>query len=350
MAVMNKILMIGAGAIGGITAAYIKKAGYDITIITKYREVAQSIASEGIHIRGIRGSIQVVMPAYASFADMTMQKFDLVFHSTKVTDLAAALEGIEPFLHECTLVVSMQNGLSEYSLDRILSGSRVVGCVVGWGATLLSPGDLEMTSEGEFVIGNILINKDEPMSAFIDESLPEIRDILNCVVPTSISKNILGELYAKLIINSCITSLGALSGLTLGTMLSRRKFRNIFMEIMREAIPVAQKMNISVAVYAGKINFYQWASRTSLLGQWMNHLSIYIIGLKYRRLRSSMLQSLERGKLTEIDALNGFLVSEGRKVGLAVPVNEAIVRMIHEIEKGQRQPGLKNFDEPPFGG
>jgi 2-dehydropantoate 2-reductase len=75
---------------------------------------------------------------------------------------------------------------------------------------------------------------------------------------------------------------------------------------------------------------------------------IRIIGFKYRKLKSSSLQSLERGKLTEIDYLNGYIVRNGKSLGIEVPVNSAVVEIIHDIEKGRRTVSPDNFDQPVF--
>jgi 2-dehydropantoate 2-reductase len=75
---------------------------------------------------------------------------------------------------------------------------------------------------------------------------------------------------------------------------------------------------------------------------------IRIIGFKYRKLKSSSLQSLERGKLTEIDYLNGYIVKKSLKYGVNTPVNSAIVNMIHEIEAGKRKITINNFNHPVF--
>ncbi len=75
---------------------------------------------------------------------------------------------------------------------------------------------------------------------------------------------------------------------------------------------------------------------------------IRIIGFKYRRLKSSSLQSLERGKSTEVDYLNGYIVKNAGRFGVDVPVNSAIVSLIHEIEQGKRKISLDNFNDPIF--
>jgi 2-dehydropantoate 2-reductase len=79
-----------------------------------------------------------------------------------------------------------------------------------------------------------------------------------------------------------------------------------------------------------------------------NHLLLLSIGYKYRKLKSSSLQSIERGKITEIEYLNGYIVKNGKMTGSFVPVNEYIVEMIHDIEQNRRKTGLHNFDDPFF--
>ncbi len=332
----KKILVVGTGAIGGICAALIAKAGYQIEVICKYPELAQKITNEGLKISGIYGDMQVKMPAFASISELKEMK-DIVLLATKATDMMDPSKELLPFLHEKSLVVSLQNGICEEILAEVLGKNRVIGCVVGWGATMHAPGELEMTSTGEFVIGNI---DNSPK-----ERLDEIKELLSFVVPVEISDDIIASLYSKLIINSCITSLGAICGLYLGEMLSKKKLRNLFIEIMREAIAVADAMKMKVPSYANKINYYKFLKNAGFLGNLYRHLLIRFIGFKYRRLKSSMLQSLERGNKTEVDFLNGYIVQKGLDFSVQTPVNSKVLKMIKEVEQGKRKIGIKNFDE-----
>ncbi len=200
------------------------------------------------------------------------------------------------------------------------------------------PGELEVTSEGEFVIGNI---DGKP-----DNRLPLLKEMLDSVVPTRISPHIMGELYSKLIINSCINSLGVIAGLRLGKLLADRTVRRIFVQIMREAMAVAHAMKLKVEPGGGgKLDYYRFLGNHSLLGELWRHVLIRIIGFKYRRIRSSSLQSLERGRVTEVDFLNGYICGKGREYGVPTPVNAAVVQMIKEIETGTRKIALNNLLE-----
>ena len=125
--------------------------------------------------------------------------------------------------------------------------------------------------------------------------------------------------------------------------MKRRVARNIFISIMREAIAVADAMHLDVEPYGGKIDYYSLIRGNSLFARFKRHLIIRIIGFKYRRLKSSSLQSLLRGKPTEVDYFNGYITKKGDEHGVPTPVNKRIVEMIKEIEAGKRKVEVSNL-------
>lgn len=332
-------LVIGAGAVGGITASLLRKNGYDVEIVCKHEDYAALIRDQGIELRGVCGNFKIKMPAYASVS-LVQKKKDFILHATKATDMTKAAVEAKELLGEGSYMVSMQNGICEDELGEIVGKDKIIGCVTGWGATMEQPGKLIMTSTGDFIIG---YPGKEP-----DNKLQILADALSSVVTVRTTGNIMGHLYSKLIINSCITSLGAICGLYLGDMLSRRKVRRIFIEIIREAMAVADSLNLKTEVFGGKLDFGKFIKGDSFYDHLRRHLLILIIGFKYRRLKSSSLQSLERGRPSEIDYLNGYIVRNGEKTGVPVPVNQMIVNIIHEIESKKRPITIKNFDDPVF--
>ena len=331
----KRILVVGAGAVGGVTAAILAREHYDIWLVAKYPELAEKISNEGIEVSGYCGDLCMKVPAVARPAELT-GKFDYVFMATKADSLINAARETLPFMHEQTRVVPMQNGICEEALASVVGTLRTIGCVVGWGATLVAPGKVEMTSGGEFVIGNW--NREK------DEKLEEVAGILRYILPTETSDEILAHLYAKLIINSCITTLGAISGLGLGKMLAKRYIRDIFIEIIREAMAVADAMDLNVKPYAGKLDYYQFLG-SGMMASFKRHLTIRVIGFKYRKLKSSSLQSLERGRKTEIDYFNGYISSKGKEYGVKTPVNGKLTRMVQEIENGMRTISVNSLEE-----
>jgi 2-dehydropantoate 2-reductase len=336
----SRIAMVGAGAIGGVTAAFVKQAGWDVELVCKHEDLAQTIINQGIHISGIKGEHRVKLKAIANISDLSDAK-DLVFIATKATDCVAAAKDLLPYLKADSAVVSLQNGICEHAIAEVIGKERVIGCVVGWGASHSGPAELEVTSEGEFVIGNIDHKS--------DERLEPLQRMLNTVYPTRISDNITGELYSKLIINSCINSLGVIGGVRLGELLANKKVRIIFMNLMHEAMAVAAAMKIVVApAGAGKLDFYKLLQGSSWFADFNRHLTIRFIGFKYRRIKSSSLQSIERGRRTEIDFLNGYICGRGRDFGVPTPINDAVRKMVHEIENGEREMSLGNVEDQVF--
>jgi len=335
-----RVAVVGAGAIGGIVAAFLARAGWDLEVVCKHRETAERAVSEGFHIFGVQREHRIPLRGVKEIQDLSGPK-DVVFLATKANDAMEAGQALLPFLKESSVVVSLQNGVCEDALAEILGRNRVIGCVVAWGASMHGPGDLEITSGGEFVIGSL----DGESKA----RLPLIKQMLDTIAPTRISENIMGELYSKLIINSCINSLGVIAGKKLGELLAMKGARQVFTAIMREAMAVAAAMGIKVEPGGGgKLDYYRFLEGSGVLSRMKRDLLIRIIGFKYRRIKSSSLQSLERGRKTEIDYLNGYICARGRKHGVSTPINDAVVRMIKEIEDSQRRMTPENLKDPVF--
>lgn len=334
-----KILLIGAGAIGGSLAACIKKEGYDITIIAKHDDYANEITKVGLQISGIKGNFVMPMPAYANIDQLKQdERFDVVFVATKAYDVKNILLQLISHLKENSSVVSLQNGICLDLYQETIGKERTVGCVVGYGATMHERGKIEITSQGEFVIGKI----DDSFKG----NLFEVKKLLETAFATKIEDHMMSALYSKLIINSCITSLGAITGLKLGEMMKQKAIRVIFLKIIEDAIAVADAMKIKVAPYGGKLNYYAIVKRSkTMFGNLFNHILIQIVGKKYKNLTSSSLQSLRRNQKTEIDFFNGYIAKKGEEFHVAVPLENKLVQMIREIEAKQREISFDNIDE-----
>lgn len=335
----ERIVMIGAGAIGGITAALMRQAGYDVTLVCKHMDIADLANGRGLHVTGFRGDFTVPVKSVADIAELR-DTFDLCLIATKAYDMPACAREMLPLLKSDSLVVSMQNGICTDALASVVGIERTVGCVIGWGATMHSHGELEMTSGGDFIIG-MMEGRTSPL-------LEPLRQALSAVVPSRISDDIYAELYSKLIVNSCITSLGAVCGLCLGDMMKRRQARKIFLAVIGEAVDVARAMNLNVPPYGGKLNYFSLMRGSSPIDEIRRHLMIRIVGMKYSKLKSSSLQSLERGRPTEIDCFNGYIVRKGREVGVDCPICERLTAMVKEIENGARSIDVKNLEDSAF--
>ena len=146
-----RMVLIGAGAIGGITAAFLTRAGEDLTVVCKTTELRDLLRKEGLHITGVRGDLHV--PVRAECMQDLEGTFDACLIATKSYDMPDCARRMLPHLAEDALVASLQNGICTDALAAVVGEKRTVGCVIGFGATMKGPGALEMTSTGDFVIG-----------------------------------------------------------------------------------------------------------------------------------------------------------------------------------------------------
>ena len=328
-------VLIGPGAIGGTVAALVTEAGFDLDVVCSNEKTAQKLREDGFHLTGFKGEHRVRLKAYAS-TDELEGEYDICIIATKVHVMPDLAEKMLPHLKEDSLVVCMQNGVCLDLLTAVVGEKRAVGCMIGFGATMLDKGEVNMTSGGEFVIG---------MSAgYGSPKLEYLKKMLDTVLPTKITDNIIGSLFSKLIINSCINSLGAATGSTLGVILKNPRARNIFLSIAKEGILLAKKMGIKVPPFNGILEY-----RLLLVSDWGPYKSLLktifrLVGtLKYSDVKVSMLQSLERGEKTEIDIFNGYIAKKGEEYGVPTPVNAQVAQVIRDIEQGKRAMTMDNL-------
>jgi 2-dehydropantoate 2-reductase len=200
-----------------------------------------------------------------------------------------------------------------------------------------------MTSRGELNIGEL--------DGAITPRVQELKRILDAAARTNVSSNIYGVLWSKLAINCVVTTLGAVTGQLLGEMLRRGAVRHLALVITSEVVDVAQAYGITLEPVGGTLDVHRLylpperRARSFGLDLLPKHIILLVVGLKFRRLKSSMLQSLERGRQPEIDFMNGYVVERGREKDVPTPVNAALAAMVREIESGDREIQPENLDE-----
>ena len=235
-------------------------------------------------------------------------------------------------------VVCFQNGLCERRVAAIVGARRTVGAIVAWGGSMLAPGVYERTSAGGFVIGR-LDGGDHPR-------LDTLRRMLSAIGPVDITHNLRGARWSKLAINCAISSLGTIGGERLGALLKYRFVRRLALEVMTEAVAVARARGVRLEKVSGTIDL-DWVALTEserlLSGSptlMAKHALLLAVGAKFRRLRSSMLVAIERGREPAVDFLNGEVVWRGRELGMPTPLNARIVDTIRAIARREMQPGV----------
>lgn len=332
-----KTIVVGAGAIGGTVAVLLKEAGYDVRIMCHSESTRKLIEEDGFYLNGAKGEHKVDFICYSDVSEFGDEKFDIVIIATKYNHMAECATMMLPYLAENGLVVGMQNGLLTDELGQIVGRDKVVGCMIGFGATRNSPNNVTMTSLGEFYVGML-----DGRSTRILEVFAEM---LKSVLPTQITLEIKRRQYSKLIINSCINAVAGITGKTLGEILKDGRARDLFLNIAREGMAVAKAMKINVPKYGAVLEYKMLALGNNKVYNAACKFVVMMVGKLYSDVKPSTLQSLEKGEKTEIDILNGYFVQMGERYGVDTPVNTKLVQMIHEIEEGKREMSSDNLAE-----
>ena len=337
-----KILVIGLGGIGGVVSSYLLETGCDVTGITTNSQVLTELEAEGFRATNHTGkSWQVRGRVFASIP--SDERFDLILLATQPTQAEEAAVSAFPFLSDEGVFVCFQNGLLEERLASRFGERRVVGAVVAWGASSPKPGIYLRTSAGGFILGRLSEPADEPVR--------RLARLLETIGEVTVTDNLAGSRWSKLAINCAVSSLGAVSGQPLGRLLMNSKARRLALEIMTEVVIVAREEQIQLKKISGTLDL-EWIALNKGRGQsnfeasiFVKHLVMLAVGFRYRKLRSSMLYALEKGRTPPVDFLNGEVVTRGRSKNIEVSVNETVQKFVHSIARSEKRSSMSTLSE-----
>ncbi|HEY4118425.1 MAG TPA: 2-dehydropantoate 2-reductase [Byssovorax sp.] len=332
-----RVLVVGCGGIGGVVAAHLVEQGHDVTALTTNSAILEAILARGFRVRG-EGSPGTVRGHAVQALEPGVKPFDYVLLATQPPQVEDAARRALPHLAADGAMVCFQNGLCEERVAEIAGPHRVLGAIVAWGASMVEPGVYDRTSAGGFVLGAL------GAASEADPRLEEISRLLEAIGPTTITSNLAGARWSKLAINCAISSLGTVAGDRLGVLMRQRFVRRLTLEIMTETVEVARALSIRLEKVSGTLDL-DWIALTeadkrssgspTLVAK---HALLLAVGARYRRLRSSMLAAIERGRPPAIEFLNGEVVRRGEELGIDTPINAAMREQVIEIARGVVHP------------
>ncbi len=333
-----KILLVGAGSIGGTTAVMLKESGADIEIAEANVQRAEKIRAEGLSLTGALGEHCQKFTVYTGVDELPAGAlYDVLIIATKYFALQAVAKAYMPFVKADGLFVSMQNGICTNRLSEVVGPEKTVGCMIGFGATLQPDGNVNVTSKGELKIGRL--------NGVVDDKIKALAQVYCALLPTKAVPNIEACLYSKLIVNSCINSIAALTGETVGVMFTSEKAKYIFLEIAREGTLAGKKGGIKIPPYAKVLNYNLLILSEAAWYKKICAKVASVVGNRFGNVRPSTLQSLDRGEKTEIDIFNGYIIEQGKKAGVPTPVNQQIYDAIKAIENGEMKSSMENLEK-----
>ena len=324
----------GAGSLGTILGAYITQKGEKIELINRNKAHVEALQTRGATITGTVNFTQTVT-AYTP--EEMSGKYDIIFLMTKQQHNPEVVTMLKDFLAPDGVLVTFQNGLPEMQIAEILGEERVLGCTVAWGATLQSPGVCELTSEPDALSYSL-----GAISAKRSKHFNQVKELLELMGKVDVEENFIGTRWSKLLINAAFSGMSAVLGCTFGEAAGPRASRRVVQMLIKECIDVCQKGGIRIEPVQGK-DIVKLLNYTNPIKKAISFFIIPIAIRKHAKLKASMLQDIEKGKLTEVDAINGAVSAYGRKVGFPTPSNDQVVEIIHQIERGELKPGMDNL-------
>ena len=301
-----KIAVIGAGAMGSLFGAYLAKAGAAVTVVDVWPEHVAAIRGQGLVLSEAAGDEVVRLDA--ALGTGGMEPVDRVILFVKSAATQAAATDAAALLRPGGRVLTLQNGLGNAEvIAEIVGAERVLAGTTAQGATLLGPGRVRHGGSGETHIGRLF--------GEVDEFCHEVARLLtNAGLPTVVEPDVRSLIWGKLIINTGINALTALLRLRNGQLAEQAETRQLLALAVEEAVKVARAAGVQLP-YEKPLE------------------KVLAVAVATGQNQSSMLQDILRGSPTEIAVINGAIVREGERLGVATPVNRTLTLLVQALEK-----------------
>jgi 2-dehydropantoate 2-reductase len=292
-----KVAVMGAGAVGCYYGGMLARAGHEVVLIARPQHVA-AIERDGLRLDTQHFDERVRVAA--STDARAVQGAQLVLFCVKSTDTDSAAQALAPHLERDALLLSLQNGVENAQRLRELLPQEAAAAVVYVAAEMAGPGHVKHNGRGELVV--------EPST----KSENVARAFVEAGVPTEISTNVRGALWAKLVLNCAYNALSAITQLPYGKLVQGEGITRAMRDVVDECLAVAKADNV---IIPGDVDAAVRRIAETMQNQY-----------------SSTAQDLARGKTSEIDHLNGLIVRRGEALGIPTPANRLLHALVKAIE------------------
>jgi 2-dehydropantoate 2-reductase len=305
-----RIAVMGAGALGCYFGGMFARAGAPVTLIGRAQHV-EAMARAGLSFDSIHFRERI--PVSATTDAAAVRDAEIVLLCVKTVDTEEAAKSLAPYLRRGAVLVSLQNGVDNVERIRSATGIEAIPASVYVAAEMTGPGCVKHTARGDLVIGDLsdLHGSDEPRR----QQLERLATLFGRAgISCTISENIAGELWTKLIMNCAYNAISALSRSRYGRMVQSPWTRELMRQVIEEVVAVGR----AAGVRFPEVNLVEAGLK---LAETMPNAI------------SSTAQDLARGKRTEIDSLNGYVARRGAELGVATPVNQTLHALVKLLEE-----------------
>jgi len=308
---LQRVAVVGAGAVGSYFGAALAQAGHAVTLIGRAAHV-EAIQRAGLRLE--RADRVEIVPIGASAELSAVQGAGLVLFCVKSTDTEAVAEAMAPHLGADALVLSLQNGVENAATIARRVPQPVVPAVVYVATAMPEPGVVKHYGRGDLVIGAMrAAEAAQPATAARLQGLVDL--FATAKVPVRISADVMAELWSKLMVNCAYNAISGLAQMPYGRMAAMPAIRELQRAVVAEVVAVAAADGVELPLERSLEAMQDIAA--AMPGQ-----------------LSSTAQDMARGKPSEIDHLNGFVARRGRELGIATPTNQALHALVKLVESG----------------
>jgi 2-dehydropantoate 2-reductase len=345
----KKIVVVGAGAIGGYAGGHMTRAGHDVMLIDAWPEHVEYMRRHGLHLAGLTAAeshtIKVKAMHVCDVQDLIKDRpVDIAFICVKSYDTEWAAHLIKPYLAPDGFVVSLQNCINEERIAAIVGWGKTLGCIASLvAAELYQAGHVKRTVPlgGErhtvFRVGEVH-GRVSPRAA-------EIADLLRSADSAKVTTNLWGERWSKLVVNSMRNGLSAASGLNGNARDLAEGPRWLSIRLGSEAVRVGQALGFQLEKMLG-----MEAETLARAGEGNRDalseiVDILVEAVKKRsdEQRPSMAQDIAKGRRTETDFINGFVAAKGDEIGVPAPTHARMNQVVRRVERKEIKAAPENI-------
>ena len=338
----KRVAILGAGSLGTVMGAVVSKRGGECILIDANEAHVKALNEKGAYVTGYMDL--KAMPVTAVTPAEMSGIYDLVFVLTKQTANEKALNNLLPYLDANSTVCTLQNGIPEEAVAKIVGAERTIGGTVGWGAGWVEPGVAQLFTKPDHMrieIGSL--------QGAVTERVKEAGEFLKLAGDVDMKENLAGVRWSKLLMNSALSGMSAALGCTFGDVIDDDKAVLCAAHVAKELIEVAKVKGVQLENIVPGYNFYDLYF-TDKAGRDRAVSMLREIYEVHRPQKASMLQDLEKGIPCEIDYINGLVCQQGDIYGVDTPFNDTIVSIVKAVEaKTAPLSGMENlskFDIP----
>ena len=333
-----QILIVGIGALGGTIAARAIRAGLPVRLAARNPDSAEALRRSGLRVTGIGGEVRAerIEIDVAAVEDYGRgDRFDLILLATKAQDALDVAPRVAGLLAPEGVLLPIQNGgVARLVADR-LGEDTVLGGLSNLGATMIEPGVYEQRNAGHLLIGEL--------AGGVSERADRVASALGHAIHVKTSPTLTGAIWSTLLINCAVTTLGALCSQTMRQYMETEAGKRVFRRTYEESLAVALAIGIRLERLAVDPIPPGWPSMSDAEEHYESWVKA-IVGF-YGDVKPSMLQDFERGRKTEVDFINGYVVRLGGASGLPVRMNTRMTELVHQIERGTLRPARERLNE-----